>query len=128
MTQRSISFTASRRAAMGCLVAAAILATVACTPTTQVTVASPSQQTGIAVTGTGMVSVKPDVARLNIGVEVHDTSVATARSRAADVAGKLQAALKQQGVEDKDIRTQSLSISPQYAVPDKTTGTPKISG
>ena len=116
------------RAILGGLVAAIALATLACTPTTQVTVASPQQQTGIAVSGTGKVSVKPDIAQLNLGVEVTDASVAVARSRAADVATKLQAALKEKGVADKDIRTQVLNITPQYANTPDRNGTPTIIG
>ena len=117
------------RAILGGAIAAAALFTLACTPTTQVTVASPSQATGIAVTGSGSVVVKPDVARLNLGVEITDASVAAARARAAEAATKLQEALAQNGVEEQDIRTQYLNISPQYTYPsDRGDGTPKIVG
>ncbi|MSQ31511.1 MAG: DUF541 domain-containing protein [Dehalococcoidia bacterium] len=116
------------RTIFGGAVAAAALAALACTPTTQVTVASPAQQSGIAVIGTASVSVKPDVARLNLGVEVTDASVATARARAADTMTKVQAALKQKGVQEKDIRTQYLNISPQYTSSPDRTAPPTIRG
>ena len=125
---RSPSRRRAIRTILGGAVAAAALAALACTPTTQVTVASPSQQTGIAVTGTASVLVKPDVARLNLGVEVTDASVATARARAADTMTKVQNALKQKGVQEKDIRTQNLSISPRYTPSPDRTAPPILSG
>ena len=105
----------------------ALLALVACTPKTEVTVASPQQQTGIAVTGQATVNVKPDVARLNLGVQVTEPTVAAARNNAADAMTKLQAALKAKGVQEKDIRTQALNINPQYAN-QPNGGTPRITG
>ena len=114
------------RLLFGIALASATLATIACTPTTQVTVASPQQQTGIAVTGSGTITVKPDIARLSLGVQVTAPTVAVARSKAADAATKVQAALKQKGVADKDITTQSLNISPQYA--SSPNRTPTITG
>ena len=96
------------RTLLGSAAAVAALGVIACTPKTEVTVAGPGQQTGITVIGTTNVSVKPDVARLNLGVEATDTTVAGARSRAADAMTKVQAALKTKGVQEKDIRTQTL--------------------
>ena len=116
------------RVAFGGTVAAAALAALACTPTTQVTVAGASQQTGIAVTGSATVSVKPDIARLNLGVEATEATVAAARSRAADVMTKVQDALKQKGVQEKDIRTQYLNISPQYTQSPDRIAPPTIRG
>ena len=122
----------SRRSALrtilGGALAAAALGTIACTPKTEVTVAGPAQQSGIAVTGSANVSVKPDVARLNLGVEVTDTTVAGARSHAADAMTKVQTALKAKGVQEKDIRTQSLNITPQYTQSPDRTVPPAIRG
>jgi uncharacterized protein YggE len=125
-------FTLTRRAALRTILGGAIAVTalgaIGCTPKTEVTVAGAQQQTGIAVIGTANVSVKPDVARLNLGVEVTDTTVAIARGKAADAMTKLQAALKAKGVQEKDIRTQSLNITPQYTQSPDRNVPPTIRG
>ncbi len=115
------------RGIFGGTVALAALAALACTPKTEVTVAAP-QQTGISVTGSATVAVKPDIARLNIGVQTTDTTVAAARNSAAEAMTKVQTALKQKGVAEKDLQTQNLSITPQYANNPTGTGTPTIRG
>lgn len=116
------------RTLFGGVVAATALAALACTPKTEVTIASPSQQTGIALTGSATISVKPDVARLNLGVQVTEASVSAARNGAADAMTKVQAALKQKGVMEKDIRTQNLNITPQYSNTTDKNGAPTIRG
>ncbi len=104
----------------------ALAALTGCTPKTEVTLQSPQQAAGIAVTGTGFVSAKPDVARIDLGVSVAAPTVAKARGDAATAMQKVQDALKQKGVADKDVQTQSFTINPQYDNTDRTT--PKISG
>ena len=100
--------------------AGAILALgVACTPTTEVTVAGNGAATqGIAVAGEGSVSVAPDIALVNLGVEVTAGTVADARSQAADAMDAMQGAMNDEGVEDKDIQTQYFNIYPQYQYAD----------
>jgi uncharacterized protein YggE len=70
------------------------------------------QQTGVWVTGTGKVSVVPDVAVLRLGVEAEAATVAEAQSDAADTMTDVIAALTANGVAEKDIQTQSYSIYP----------------
>jgi uncharacterized protein YggE len=103
------------------------LGAAACTPTTQVTVAGPAEQTGISVTGEGTVSVRPDIARINLGVEVTAPTVAEARAGAADAMDAVQAALSANGVARDDVRTQYFNIYPQYVYPPDT-GQPRITG
>ena len=117
-----------RRRTIGLVAAVAVLglAAAACTPETSVTV-NDSGQTGIAVTGTGSVTVVPDIGVLNIGVEVTANSVARARADAADAMEAIQDSLRANGVEDRDIATQFFNIYPQYRSRD-TGGAPTITG
>ena len=75
---------------------------------TQVTVNA--QQGGIWVTGQGKVSVVPDIATLRLGIEVQDTSVATAQAEAAEAMDDVMTALTDSGVAQKDIQTQYFNI------------------
>ena len=70
--------------------------------------------TGISVLGESTISVKPDIAILDIGVETFAESVALARQSAAQEMGSVISALKKQGVDDSDIQTNRLNISPSY--------------
>lgn len=87
---------------------------VACTPETTVNLPSGENPTGITVTGQGKVSVKPDIALVNVGVEVTAPTVAEARDQAAQAMQALQDAVKGLGVSEADIRTQYFNIYPQY--------------
>ncbi len=68
------------------------------------------QQEGIWVSGTGKVTAVPDVALLRVGIEAQAVTVAEAQTQAAGAMDKVMAALKGQGVAEKDIQTQSYSI------------------
>lgn len=73
---------------------------------------TPQQQTGIWVTGQGEVMAVPDIAELRLGVEVQADTVAEAQTQASDAMGKVQQALEDNGVAEKDIQTQRYSIYP----------------
>lgn len=90
------------------------LALVACTPEVNVAAPSSADSTGIAVTGTGTTSVKPDLALVNLGIEATATTVAEARSKGAAAMEALTKAVKAKGLADADIQTQSFNIYPQY--------------
>ncbi len=79
-----------------------------------------SQQTGIWVSGTGEVTVTPDVAILTLGVEAQETTVNAAQSEATSAMNAVMAALKSNGVADKDIQTQWYNISPVTRWDDRT--------
>jgi len=64
----------------------------------------------ITVVGHGTVSAKPDIARVNLGVEATAPTVAEAMRMANDKMKAVIAALKQQGVADRDLRTSNFSI------------------
>jgi len=73
---------------------------------------TPQQQTGIWVTGQGEAMVVPDIAALRLGVEVQADTVAEAQTQASDAMDKVQQALEDNGVAEKDIQTQRYSIYP----------------
>ena len=70
------------------------------------------QNTGIWVTGEGKVSAVPDVAILNLGVEVQADTVAEAQSWAAKVMTDVLDELDNRGIAKKDIQTRHFSIYP----------------
>ena len=76
-----------------------------------VSVSIPNQQVGIWVNGLGKVSVMPDLGILQLGVEAQADTVVTAQSQAATAMNAVIAALKANGVADKDIQTRYFSIN-----------------
>ncbi len=64
----------------------------------------------ITVVGEGTVKIKPDIAQANIGVEVTKPTVKEASSGARDVMQAVLIALKEQGVDEKDIQTSGFSV------------------
>lgn len=71
-----------------------------------------SQNTGIWVTGEGKVTVVPDMAMVNLGVEAQATTVAQAQSEASSAMEAVVNELDRGGVDDKDIQTRQYSIYP----------------
>jgi uncharacterized protein YggE len=69
-----------------------------------------SQQQGLWVNGQGKVTAAPDIAVLNLGIQAQADSVAQAQADAAQAMDKVVQALKDEGVEDKDIQTQNFNI------------------
>ncbi len=70
------------------------------------------QTTGIWVSGEGKVSAVPDVAILNLGVEVQADTVAEAQNWAAKVMTDVLDELDDHGIAEKDIQTRRFSIYP----------------
>jgi uncharacterized protein YggE len=68
----------------------------------------------IAVSGVGEVSVAPDVADIVVGVVVQKPTVAEAQTAQATAMSAVVAAVKNNHVDDKDIVTVNLSLSPVY--------------
>lgn len=66
--------------------------------------------TGINVSGEGKVSVTPDLAILNLGIESRSKTVDEAQRRAATAMDAVMSALTGQGVDKKDIKTQYFNI------------------
>jgi uncharacterized protein YggE len=64
----------------------------------------------ITVVGVGRTNLVPDIARLNVGTEVRASTVSEAKAKVDGHMEAIAAALKELGVEDKDIQTSSYSI------------------
>jgi uncharacterized protein YggE len=77
----------------------------------EVKVSLAGQQAGINVSGVGKVMIKPDLAVLSLGIESQETSVAEAQSKGSTAMDAVIRAVKDQGVEEKDIQTQYFNIS-----------------
>lgn len=88
----------------------------------------------VTVQGTGQAMLPPDVARISFAVEHAAVTVADAQSATTKQMDAVLEFIKKQGTEEKDIRTLSYAISPQYAsvrCPKNTTICPppvKITG
>ena len=69
----------------------------------------------ITVSASGSVSLVPDVARVGVGVTVTKPTVKATRDAAGTAMNAIIAGLKALGIDEKDIRTTSIDLSPQYA-------------
>ncbi|MBM3933449.1 MAG: DUF541 domain-containing protein [SAR202 cluster bacterium] len=70
--------------------------------------------TGIWATGKGTVTVDPDLAIINIGVDSSAATVEEARSKAATAMNAIIAAAKGHGIAEADIQTRYFNIYPEY--------------
>ena len=73
-----------------------------------------SSQAGIWVTGESTITLEPDLAFVNIGVETEARTVTEARNLAANAMDAIVAAVKARGLTDTDIQTRSFNIFPRY--------------
>jgi uncharacterized protein len=71
----------------------------------------------ISVTATESVSVEPEVAVLHVGFETAPTDAKSAYAAGSRISNAIIAALKQAGVVESDIRSQSQYLAPDYSVP-----------
>ncbi len=83
------------------------------------------KSTTFDVTGEGKVTTKPDIASVNAGISAQAQSVKGAQDQINGIINKVTQALKQIGVDPKDIQTANYNISPTY---DYAAGTQKITG
>jgi hypothetical protein len=98
--------------------------------------ATPATDT-ITVNGDGQATLAPDVARVSFTVENTAATVADAQEATTKQANAAIAYLKDQKIDDKDVRTLSYNIYPQYSYPNPCqpgmlcptySGTAKITG
>jgi hypothetical protein len=92
------------------LVIASLLA--ACGPSAIYAQPQPPMRT-ITVTGTGMVTLTPDIAYVYIGVHTQDASATTAMNQNNVQTQAVIEAIKALGVAEADIQTTNFSVSPQ---------------
>lgn len=73
-----------------------------------------NNNTGIWITGRGEATGVPDLAILNLGVQALADTVAEARDQAATAMEGTVAALRANGIAERDIQTAYFNISPRY--------------
>jgi uncharacterized protein YggE len=93
---------------LGAMIAGASLAPVAAQD------ASAKPEHTLSVSGTGSVSVKPDVADVTVGVTVQRDTAGDAAADAANVMDAVITAIRALGIAEEDIQTTTLSLSPVY--------------
>ena len=84
----------------------------ACGPSTITVQPQPVQRT-VTVTGSGKVTLTPDIAYISIGVQTQDASAAVATTENNTKAQAIITAIKGFAVADKDIQTTDFNIYPQ---------------
>ena len=89
----------------------------ACGPSTITVQPQPIQRT-ITVTGSGKITLTPDIAYISIGVQTQDASAAVATTENNTKAQAIIAAIKGFNVADKDIQTTNFNIYPQQQYDD----------
>src|SRR5690606_38628419 len=72
----------------------------------------------ISVSGTGQVSVAPDMATLRIGVETRAESAAEAVAGNSEAAQRIIDTMKEAGLAAENIQTANFSVSPVYEQTD----------
>ena len=72
----------------------------------------------ITVQGDGQATLPPDVARISFTVDNISVTVAEAQDATTKQANAALEFVKKQGVDDKDVKTLSYNISPQYSYPN----------
>jgi uncharacterized protein YggE len=102
------------------LAAMLVVATGCSLAATAASSATPPNRT-ITVVGTGKAAGTPDVAQVTIGIETRDESVQKAAEENNATMSALLEAVKELGIEDKDIQTSNYSVyATQKPVPDIT--------
>jgi hypothetical protein len=71
---------------------------------------SPAAPRAITVIGEGKVSLKPDLAMINVGAEARANTVSEAKAEVDAQMAAIAAALEEAGVDEKDIQTSHYSI------------------
>ena len=75
----------------------------------------------VSVTGTGKVTVKPTIARIDFGVLTSKATASAAQTENDATMSKITAAVKAADIKEEDIQTTGYSLQPRY-VWNKTTG------
>lgn len=81
---------------------------------------TPLTPPSVSVTGTGKITVKPTIARINFGVFTSKSTSSAAQTENDAIISKITTALKGAGIKEEDIQTTGYSLQPRY-VWNKTT-------
>lgn len=87
------------------------------------------QDSTVTVSGVGEVRVKPDTASISVGSVATALTSVQAMAEASANMGKIIKAARDAGIDDQDLRTQTISLSPVYERTNSNRGQrAKISG
>ncbi len=67
----------------------------------------------IATTGTGIVTVEPDMATFTVGMEARNEELQVAQDEVTDEANAISEMLRDRGVDEKDIVTSAYEVTPE---------------
>ena len=88
-----------------------------------------AEERRITVGATGTIEVAPDMATITLGVTNENAEASAAMQATSDAVAKVLARLTGMGIEDRDIQTRDLSLSPVWSGRHGQNGeTPEISG
>ena len=82
-------------------------------------IATPALADTITLTGTGTMRAAPDMATVNTGVTTQAETAREALDANTEAMADLIAALREAGLQDRDIQTSDFSVSPQYVYSDQ---------
>ncbi len=80
----------------------------------------------LSVSGSGKVTVTPDLATIQLGVSIERPTAKAARQDAAAAMTRVVEAIRKLGIEDKDVATANVSLGPVYNYPNNAS--PKVRG
>lgn len=80
----------------------------------------------LAITGTGLVKAKPDLAVIRFGVEVSMPTASQAQNKATATIQKVMASLQKLGIKDENIMTANYNIWAEMKYPQNAA--PKVTG
>ncbi|MBS7541778.1 SIMPL domain-containing protein [Ancylobacter oerskovii] len=90
---------------------------------------NPSRRPTLTITGEGRATAVPDMARFSTGVVSEGKTAREALDANSKAVAEMIAALKEAGLEPRDIATSGFSVQPQYAPPKKdSTEPPRVTG
>lgn len=73
----------------------------------------------INVSGKGEVMAKPDIAQFSFSVRAEGADAATAQAASAEKINAVTAFLAENGIEDKDVKTEGYNMNPKYRYEQK---------
>lgn len=75
--------------------------------------------TSITAVGEGEVFAKPDVASFRFTLNAKEADAVTAQNKVSDTMNAVLAYLKEAGVDEKDVKTESYNLAPWYEYPQR---------
>lgn len=68
----------------------------------------------VSASGEGVIRATPDIAVISLGVETNNKEMTKAQSENNELMNDIMAELKNQGIQEKDIKTNNYSVYPEY--------------